>query len=237
MITIRKPRTLTEEVGREIIRQIIDGHLKPGDRFPPESELMSQLHTSRGVVREALKVVAVLGLVRIEQGRGTYVCQRGDYFLQPISWGLWGDNNLEALQEARRGVEVEVAGLAAERATPQDLEVIQSHLEQMKSTHITEKWAEYVKADMSFHFALAAASRNAILNQVITLLHNLLRQLVAMSDPAHGEPTPESPGDHEEVFEAVRVHQPAAAREAMKRLLSNADRHLPALLNRKATGQ
>lgn len=50
MITVRRPRTLTEEVGREIIRQIVDGHLKPGDKFPPESELMSQLHMSRGVV-------------------------------------------------------------------------------------------------------------------------------------------------------------------------------------------
>jgi DNA-binding FadR family transcriptional regulator len=229
MITIHKPRTLTQEVTRQIIRQIIDGHLKPGDQFPPESELVNQLRVSRGVVREALKIVAVLGLVSIEHGKGTYVCARSDYFLQPILLGLWGDNNLEALQEARRGIEVEVAGLAAERATQQDLTVIESHLEKMKSSHIPEKWAEYVKADMSFHFALAEASHNTILNQFMTLLHNMLQQLVAMSDPTYGELTPESPGDHEELFATVRAHQPAAAREAMKRLLSNADRHLPRL--------
>jgi GntR family transcriptional regulator, transcriptional repressor for pyruvate dehydrogenase complex len=230
---IHKPRTLTQEVSREIVRQIIAGHLKPGDQFPPEPELMRQLHVSRGVVREALKIVAVLGLARIEQGKGTYVCSRSDYFLQPISWGLWGDNNLKALQEARRGIEVEVAGLAAERGTPRDLVVIESHLAEMKRSHIPEKWAEYVKADMSFHFALAEASHNAILNQFMTLLHNMLQQLVAMSDPTYGEPTPESPGDHEELFAAVRAHQSGAAREAMKRLLSNADRHLPGLSNRK----
>jgi GntR family transcriptional repressor for pyruvate dehydrogenase complex len=194
---------------------------------------MRQLHVSRGVVREALQIVAVLGLARIEQGKGTYVCPRSDYFLQPISWGLWGDNNLEALQEARRGIEVEVAGLAAERATPRDIVAIESHLAQMKSSHMPEKWPDYVKADMSFHFALAEASHNAILNQFMTLLHNMLQQLVAMSDPTNGEPTPESPGDHEELFAAVRAHQSAAAREAMKRLLSNADRHLPGLAKRK----
>lgn len=189
---------------------------------------------SRGALREALKVVAVLGLIRIERGRGTYVCAHTDYFLQSISWGLWGDNNLEALQEARRGVEGEAAGLAAERATLQELELMESHLTQMKSAHIPEKWAEYIEADMGFHFALAKAAHNPILSQFMTLLHNLLRELVAMSDPTLGEPTPESPGDHEELFEAIQARQPEAAREAVKRLLSNADRHLPALLKRKA---
>ncbi len=116
--------TLSRKITREIIGSIIQGHYRPGDLLPTEEELSQQLGVSRPVVREATKAVTMLGMLRSKQGKGTVV-------LPDENWNEFAPEVLEArsdvqsmdtflihLLELRRIIEVEAAGLAAERASP-----------------------------------------------------------------------------------------------------------------------
>jgi len=224
---VGRAETNLDGIARQLIRLVVEGHFKPGDRLAPEHELAKQLRVGRSSLREALKALSVVGLLTAHRGRGTFVAERSDYFLRSIALGLWQSDNLDAVLEARRAIEPLIARLAAERADAAAVEFIESCAAKMKESKERAAWDEYLEADMAFHFALADAACNPILNQFLILLRNFLRQIFSTSHPAN--PAFTSPDDHAQVAAAVRARNPTAAREAMDRLLTNAEHQLRAM--------
>src|SRR5918911_5570767 len=123
-----RPSLVYEVVIEEIKRRVADGELRPGEQLPSVQQLARELHVGTSSVREALRVLAATHVVRIEHGRGVFVSA------QPPAADALRERftpaevaSLSYLVEARRIIEPEVAALAAERATPAQVERLQEY--------------------------------------------------------------------------------------------------------------
>src|SRR5579863_5966965 len=126
--------TQTADICREMVSHLIRGHWSPGEKIPPERELCLKLGVGRASLREALKALEIMGMIETRLGDGTYVCKRTEFFSRPLLWAIAGSSEADAreLIEARTLIEVELAGLAAERATLQHMKQIAEQLRHME---------------------------------------------------------------------------------------------------------
>jgi GntR family transcriptional repressor for pyruvate dehydrogenase complex len=172
-MTERSPRvyqTVVDEL-RERIRR---GEWLPGERLPSIGQLAKVLAVGAGSVREALRSLESAGMLRIEHGRGVFISgDRADSALashfQDDVRGLF-----VALAEARRLLEPELAALAAERGTPEELDEI-ARLAQQTEREASEG-STFVEADILLHRQIAVAAHNPVLQHMIEGFGDLLRQ-------------------------------------------------------------
>ena len=204
---------LAERVRGDLEERIVTGSLAAGDHLPAEAQMASRYGVSSRVIREALGALAARGLVEVQAGKGTVV--RGvdsaalrDFFqvaMRADSRGLWD------LFELRKLVEVQVAELAARRATAADVEACSDALRRLEAARDTLE--EYVIADVDFHQAVARASGNRMLVIVYAiaylpiLVHRTkswyrgqyfpyLGRVVTMRHPSSGARQGARPGRH-----------------------------------------
>lgn len=156
-----------EQVIDQIKEMIYSGQLKRGDKLPSERDLKSQLHVSRASIREALRVLEMIGLIESRAGEGTFIKDSQDSIgLEPLSLILMLEDNLSLeLLELRRLLEIESVQLAAERASDEDLEEIAKYNRILADSAGHEDYS--IKADSLFHFTIAKASKNKVLYDVM----------------------------------------------------------------------
>lgn len=207
------------------IKRLIDaGELRPGDRLPAERELALKFSVSRVTLREAFRVLELMGVVEARQGKGRFVVERK----HPEDGRV---TTSEALEEAtlfdflevRKAIEVGMAGLAAERASDEDLTAMQAALE-----------AEEKKAlGLAFDLALARATRNSVYEKFFSSQAFLVYRLATMTALL---PTryPHSFREHQDIFDAIRRHDPEGARSAMQRHLNNIHHRLQHALSQRS---
>jgi GntR family transcriptional repressor for pyruvate dehydrogenase complex len=213
---------------------ITSGGFSPGERLPPERELVARLGVSRTVVREALNLLEARGLVSIEHGRGAIVSGGSTEavretlgLLLRVQPGVLGE-----LMEVRRILEVEVAALAAERAGPKEVAEMRGRLEAMRAS--IEAPEGYVDADVEFHAALARATENRVLLVMLEPVVDLLRASREVSASRPGSAR-RALGEHERVLERVERGDAAGAREEMRQHMDATARDIEeALGGRKA---
>src|SRR5580692_8947677 len=118
--------TLTADICRKMVSHLIRGIWGEGEKIPAERELCNKLGVGRASLREALKALEIMGLIETRLGDGTYVCKRSDFFSRPLLWAIasGSEADVRELIEARVLIEVELAGLAADRATREQISVI-----------------------------------------------------------------------------------------------------------------
>src|SRR5918992_6037570 len=154
---------LRDRAADQILDMLISGGMNPGERLPPERELCERLGVSRTVVREALNLLEARGLISIEHGRGA-VISGGNTDAVRDTLGLIlrvRPKALWELLEIRKILEVEIAGLAAERVEEEDVRAMRVQLERMAASIDAPRG--YVDADVEFHTLLAGAARNGVL--------------------------------------------------------------------------
>ena len=177
---MQKARKTYEEIVAYIRGEISSGRLRPGDRLPPETRLARSLGVSRPTVREALKVLESQNVLRSSTGPtgGTFVeaidgAGVAEYLKDSISLLLDVDElTLEELWAAREVTDVPAAELAAVRRTEQDMFVIQKTIEMDEL-----KTGDAIVSDISFHRAVAEASKNRMLSLFAGSIHMTLRTL------------------------------------------------------------
>ena len=213
------PRTtLTEAAFEQLIAYVVNGTWKAGDRLPPERELCRQFGIARTSLREALKAMELVGMLDSRVGDGTFVCPRSEFLSRPLLWALTGADHEELVEimEARTAVEETLAGMAAERASPEEISGIESTVVQMRDA--IADGASILEADMSFHLAVATAAHNEVLRNAVQLLRNITRQWlkykVQMPNVAASVLK-----RHEAVYRAIASGKPNAARLAMRKHL------------------
>lgn len=220
---------LRDRAAERILDMVISGGLKPGERLPPERELCGRLGVSRTVVREALNLVEARGLISIEHGRGAVV-SGGEPRAVRDTLGLLlrvQPKTLWELLEMRGILEVEVAGLAAERAGAEDIEEMRVQVGRMgRSIDAPEG---YVDADVAFHASLARAARNGVLLTMLEPVVDLLRasRKVSAARPGNAQ---RALGEHYRILAAVESGDAGGAREAMRSHLANTARDIEAAI-------
>jgi GntR family transcriptional repressor for pyruvate dehydrogenase complex len=212
-------RTLPRQVARAIVRSILEEEFGPGDELPPSGELAAQFSVSRPVIREALNVVATLGMIESRQGRATRVTSRTSWDdLAPellsvrLEIGALDDILVESL-ELRRVIETEAAALAALRATEQDVQEMRERFAALDGA--TDDTQAYMRHDVAFHDAVLRATHNRLFTQLIEQMHELLVLARTVSMTARPQRFPGSQDGHRAVLRAIEAHAPEEARAAM----------------------
>jgi GntR family transcriptional repressor for pyruvate dehydrogenase complex len=163
-------RTMSELVSKRLIHLISTGALKGGDRIPTERDLAVQLNVGRTTLREALKLLTLSGVLEAKRGEGTFV--RADFvdlLSQQLAWPvLLSTRDVDMLLEVRLPLEVQAARLASERCDENDLKKIQifEKLLEIEGRDIQQE----TDLDLDFHRAIADASRNKLLCQLMESL-------------------------------------------------------------------
>lgn len=151
--------SLVKQIVEQLAKRIEAGDWKLGERIPPEPELALQLGVSRNTLREAVQALTHNGMLEARQGDGTYVRSSSE-FGAALQRRLQRSAVMEIL-EVRYGLEREVARLAAQRRTMEDLANIREKLEQ--AYQACKDPQAYTQADVAFHMAIAEATKNSVM--------------------------------------------------------------------------
>lgn len=217
-----KPYRTYQEVLKQINNFILEGKLSPGDRLMGEREMAAELGVSRTTLREALRTMELLGLVEIKPGGGTFIrdTQLNDV-ISPLALALSVEpTRMEELWETRITLEVECAGLAASRATEEDLRRIQNAIQDMQSK--LEDLDAYARADMRFHYMVAQASQNSMMNRLLQTFVVHIFELIRKAGPfrfSHDIGGLYTIQEHISIYEAISRHDSREARNLMRRHL------------------
>ena len=227
-VSVKRTR-LSEQIAEQIQHIIIQGHLQAGNRLPPERDLAEQLGVSRTVVREATKVLEERGLVKIVTGSGTYATRvQPSVVSQSIGLLVQGNkHSFRDLLEIRKMLEVEIAGLATERSTAEDIHQLETNLGLMVAVlpeinRSDTALEEFVQADILFHRFLAKASKNILLPILLEPITDLLLEFSRKASMLPGAPE-RAVQYHRIILEQVRGKDAAKSREAMRNHISNTE--------------
>jgi len=214
---------LTEEVVRRFKGLLADGKLKPGGRLPAERDLAVLFRISRPSLRHGLKALEMMGAIESRRRHGTFVTRSAAKVLdEPLHFAvLLNSTSFEELYEVRRIVEVELAGLAAERATTAELDEIENCLVQQKaSVHLGR---EFLQKDLEFHNLIARASHNGLFATILGGLRSIMsdKMRVLLESPRADVPKSvlSTMDQHAQIVRRLRAGNAAAARKAMLRHL------------------
>jgi len=227
---------LHERALRLVIGDVVAGVYKEGDTLPNEKALQEEWDVSRGTVRESLQRLEERGLVEVRHGHGTIVRpeDRWSRFDSDVVAALLSGKRAAALLgeylECRRILEVEAAGLAAERACDRAVVKLSAAFAKMevtaRSAQVNPAAEErYRESDIDFHREIVRAAGNPTLGQVTEPIHRALGSAFgALARPqerfVRGLP------EHERILEAIAEHDPDAAREAMRTHLLTVEGYL-----------
>lgn len=170
---------LYEEVANQIKKSIFDGFLKPGDSLPSERELSDMFTVGRPTVREALRMLDVLGLIETNPNQRGYVVREADItkymdtLREQLVWLIHADKKtLRDLWEVRKFIELGVSHTVALKASDQDLDDLDLVLEEMKA--VVDDFDAYFPLASDFHKKLALISKNKIFFIILSMIHDIL---------------------------------------------------------------
>jgi GntR family transcriptional regulator, transcriptional repressor for pyruvate dehydrogenase complex len=214
---------ISEAIVRQMVDRIARGEHKPGEKLPPERELMQLLGVGRSSIREAFQALALMGLIDIRPGQGTFVrAVTSETVIHPSIFAPLVDPEVTAeLLEARRAFEPVAAELAAQRCTESDLAALESVLRQCREA--LENGEPVYSLSAGFHLLIARASHNTVFVRFMESIVNLMAARGANIEE-HYDFVLWELESHRRVLESVASKNPDLAREAMlEHLESSAD--------------
>ena len=214
---------LPDLIVSEIMAQVSDGRLAPGETLPTETALAESFGVSRNVVREAIARLRSDGVVDTKQGRGAVVLpasERATFRVDVAQLDKLA--NLSHLFELRGLLEIEAAGLAAQRRDPAELDRMQAALDEMDGQKDFDE--ARLEADALFHRVLGQATRNEYLASIIGYLSGRLKETTRATSEVYAENDliDVTIAEHRGILDAVRAGDPEKARSAMTRHIRGA---------------
>jgi DNA-binding FadR family transcriptional regulator len=231
----KKHRNLAQAVVEDLTESIRGGTLQPGDKLPPEAEVMQQQGVSRSVVREAISRLQAAGLVETRHGIGTFVLSPPPPAMGIDPAAVVTVRDVLALLELRISFETEAAGLAAARRTPEQLAGLRAALADFEQA--ARRGEDTVVFDLRFHLAVARASGNPYFHSILQYLgtNSVPRGRVGVARMTQMDPVSyveRVNREHEQIVEAIARGDVESARAAMRLHLGNGQERL-----RKAQAQ
>ncbi len=216
---------MSSQVSVHLENLIIQNQLAPGGRLPTERDLATRFNVSRTVIREAVSGLAAKGMLEVNAGSGTIIRRpTAKHVSQTMSLYLMGGEHelkSENITEVRRLLEVEIAGLAAERRTPDDLSALRAVLEDYP--RVAGNKDLFVSWDVAFHVRLAAATQNQLL---VLLLDSMSGVMTKVRELGYDVPNTHEQAlvFHEAIFKQVQLGSRDGARQAMREHIENSER-------------
>jgi len=222
---------VSDEIVNQVKTLISEGRLKPGDRLPPERDLVKEFSVSRPSLREALNTLVTMGFLEVK-GKRTFIKSVASESMQnPLSLLIKADTQkLFDLIEVRKAIEAWGAFLAAQRATEEDIKQLENIIEDMKKAY--EQGRSWEKQDADFHLGMAQATHNTIQTHVMSTIYDLLRESVAkvFKDRAKVKKLLDH---HQRIFNAIKNHSPDKARERILEHLNYVESEVKASTGQK----
>jgi len=200
----------------ELGQAIVGGELKPGDKLPPEAQLLERYEISRPVLREAVRVLVAKGLVVSRQRAGASVRPRNEWHLLDPDVLYWliqarpQNDFVQTLLEVRQIFEPAAAALAAKAATDEQLNAIAAAYDGMAAARTTE---ELLEPDLAFHRRIAEATGNDLLAYIGNMLSLALRESIILSSQLPNTHELSLPR-HKAILTALQARDPLGARQA-----------------------
>lgn len=210
--------SLIDNIVMEIKDKIIAGEMKEGDMLASQDDFAKTMGVSRASLREALNRLSLMGVIETKQGIGTFVRRATPiHFMDSLSSLLIMDQTSAAeLLDARLHIEPAVAALAAKNSTEGDIEKIRAVLKGMEADFSRGNLEGYIPRDVQFHILVAETSKNRVLVKVVEIIRDLLRQFIHKFFITVPLSVSTSIKYHKNIYEAIRRHDPVAARKHME---------------------
>jgi len=224
--------SLSDEIVHQITDLISRQVLKPGERLPSERELCKKFGVGRTSLREALRSLAVMGILDGRVGEGTFVSHSNSkYLAKTLQWGLLLDHKkVQDLIEIRLMLESQTAFLAAQRAEEPNLQEIEQAIAGM--AEYLDEPQKYLDFDLRFHLAIARATQNSILFSLLSLTRGYLQEWIKKSlgagpqSPKIGARAKLSIKEHKQILGQLRKGHSEGARRAMTSHILSSSRDL-----------
>lgn len=209
--------------------EILEGRLKRGDQIESDRELAKKLNVGRSAVREALKVLDVLGMIDIRLGQGTYITSREtNFFSVPLSWSLFLDGaQVKSILQVRGALELRAVQLAAQCEDKNKLDKLTDIYYRMQKTfqeskdsdNLQHALQETLDADIEFHTCIAECSGNPIILSMLTTIRNFLKRVsgTGMVDAEQLQAVVE---EHQKLYGAIISGNVEVATETMMKHLA-----------------
>lgn len=205
-----------EQIAEYIEGMVAANELKEGQQLPSERELAAMLQVNRNSVRQAMYLLQQRGLVEIRLGSGSYITRMpntivGQTIARYFIFGSCSHNDLMSLREI---LEPGVAAMAARLATAEDLQRLETLVEELEAAYERRDLDANVEADAAFHEALAAATHNDLIIAIMGGLQSVMRKWLKAQ--AEAGPQEEGTRGHRIIYQAVAARDPERAAEAMR---------------------
>ncbi|NOX35557.1 MAG: FadR family transcriptional regulator [Deltaproteobacteria bacterium] len=210
-----KQSRVFQDVVEQIQNAILSGKLSPGTKLPPERELKDMFNTSRGTLREALRVLEQKGLIEIKLGvSGGAIVKRID--TEPIAESLAllirsGEVSLEHISEFRIKIEGSLVELAAQRATKKDIRELETLYNKAKAYYKEHDWENFLKTDEEMHTYIGIMTRNPVFQFVQKSIHDNIHKYYEEYLPMNKKRTLENLTDFKRLLDAMRINDGKAA--------------------------
>jgi GntR family transcriptional repressor for pyruvate dehydrogenase complex len=223
MLKVVEKKRAYEDIVQQVIALIEEGKLKQGDQLPSERDLTEIFKVSRTTVREAIRTLESMKLLQCRQGNGTYVLASSEEdLIHPLAAALFNaKDDIRDIFYIRKIIEPHVAQLAAENATPQDIEKMEVILREQEAC--IGRGENIIETDSAFHSLIAGAAKNRVMERLILALVDLLkrsREEYLTEDESYGR-AKRSLAGHKRVLSAVRNGDSEDAKSEMMQHLED----------------
>lgn len=218
-----KKKTLGHRVTVELMELIRKRGYCEGEKLPNEYELSSQLGVSRNTIRESVRALASRNILDIRQGAGTFISQKKGVADDPLGFSLMKDRLklVDDLMQIRFIIEPQIAALAAQNATTEDIQILGVLCDEIES--LIHAGQDFMQKDMDFHARLATCSNNMVMSNLIPVICQGITVFSTMAEQEF-EQTIKS---HRKIFESISQRRAADAQQAMMfHLLYNSNRFI-----------
>jgi GntR family transcriptional repressor for pyruvate dehydrogenase complex len=223
--------SISDQVAKQLQSLITSGEFKVGDKLPTENELCAQFGVGRSTVREALRVLVAMGMVRILPGKGAFVAKNEDNSFDAIKyWFTEKHAELSELIEVRMAIEPLAIRLAIQRASDESIRQIQEIHSAFKAAALKQDHIELAILDESFHNAIIYASGNSLLIKIGKLIADAMKEFRARSFAVH-ENISHATIPHERIVEAILKKDEKAGVEAMMNHLALSKEDMEKVVN------
>lgn len=203
--------------------QMFEKKLKKGDKIESDRVLAAKLGVGRSAVREALKVLDVMGMIDICPGQGTYISSKEEnFFIIPLSWSLFlNGGQVDNILVVRNLLEAKAAELAAGCQNEESLSRLHEVSHTLHNAYMRQNYKEFLEEDLKFHLCIAECSENTVIYSMIQTIRNLMKHVsgTGMVDEMQLKEIYE---EHQQIYGLIIARDGKGAARAMQEHLEKA---------------